>query len=146
MKCPLVVKFPIPDPRDRFSLKPGSVAVHFPKSKGSEVHTSSSLDAAIAGARAAATQFSKKDQNQTSQTEQTSTPGPVRTTQTMGESIEENGKLASEFGEGVSLNASTSEREEKRSRNVDVETSGDARPPCPDSRPRSDAPSKVHSC
>ncbi|RCV46034.1 hypothetical protein SETIT_9G500000v2 [Setaria italica] len=57
---PLPIKFPLPDPRDRFSLKPGSLT--FDASK-SEVQKSSSVTAAIAGARAAATQFSKKDPN-----------------------------------------------------------------------------------
>lgn len=57
---PLPIKFPLPDPRDRFSLKPGSLA--FDASK-SEVQKSTSVTAAIAGARAAATQFSKRDPN-----------------------------------------------------------------------------------
>ncbi|KAK8591324.1 hypothetical protein V6N13_031372 [Hibiscus sabdariffa] len=59
---PAPVKFPLPNPRDPFSLKPGSIAASFPNSKGSAIEKSSSLNAAIAGARAAATQFSK-DQN-----------------------------------------------------------------------------------
>ncbi|CAN6321870.1 unnamed protein product [Urochloa humidicola] len=57
---PLPVKFPLPDPRDRFSLRPGSLA--FDASK-SAVQKSPTVTAAIAGARAAATQFSKKDHN-----------------------------------------------------------------------------------
>ncbi|KAK9059045.1 hypothetical protein SSX86_021664 [Deinandra increscens subsp. villosa] len=60
---PLQVKFPLPDPRNRFSLKPGSL-VHGLKngSNNSKADEGSSPDlaAAIAGARAAATQFSKK--------------------------------------------------------------------------------------
>jgi len=55
---PLPVKFPLPDPRDPFSLKPGSLT--FAASK-STLQKSASVTAAIAGARAAATQFSKKD-------------------------------------------------------------------------------------
>lgn len=55
---PLPVKFPLPDPRDPFSLKPGSLT--FDASK-STLQKSPSVAAAIAGARAAATQFSKKD-------------------------------------------------------------------------------------
>ncbi|XP_059665768.1 uncharacterized protein LOC132311723 [Cornus florida] len=62
VESPLPVKFPLPNPRDPFSLKPGSISAHFLDSKSSEVEKSSSLSAAIAGARAAATQFSKKDQ------------------------------------------------------------------------------------
>ncbi|CAD6335201.1 unnamed protein product [Miscanthus lutarioriparius] len=55
---PLPVKFPLPDPRDPFSLKPGSLT--FAASK-STLQKSACVTAAIAGARAAATQFSKKD-------------------------------------------------------------------------------------
>nr|DAD19879.1 TPA_asm: hypothetical protein HUJ06_021342 [Nelumbo nucifera] len=57
---PLPVKFPLPDPRDPFSLKPGSLAPCFAGSKPS-LEKPPSLTAAIAGARAAATQFSKKE-------------------------------------------------------------------------------------
>ncbi|KAJ1290845.1 hypothetical protein BS78_02G273900 [Paspalum vaginatum] len=53
---PLPIKFPLPDPRDPFSLKPGSLT--FDASK-STLQKSTSVTAAIAGARAAATQFSK---------------------------------------------------------------------------------------
>lgn len=69
VESPFPVKFPPPDPRDPFSLKPGSVALQYPKSKAVELDESSSLSAAIAGARAAATQFSKKDQNTTKKQE-----------------------------------------------------------------------------
>lgn len=65
VESPFPVRFPLPDPRDLFSLKPGSLALHNPESKAVELDKSSSLNAAIAGARAAATQFSKKDQNTT---------------------------------------------------------------------------------
>ncbi|KAG2533692.1 hypothetical protein PVAP13_9NG018200 [Panicum virgatum] len=58
---PLPVKFPLPDPRDGLSLKPGSLTfIDAPKSA---LQKSPSVTAAIAGARAAATQFSKKDHN-----------------------------------------------------------------------------------
>lgn len=63
IRTPLLVNFPIPDTGNRFSLKPGSLSEHFPQSKTSEVEKSASLNAAIAGARAAATQFNKKDQS-----------------------------------------------------------------------------------
>ncbi|KAB2049597.1 hypothetical protein ES319_A13G187700v1 [Gossypium barbadense] len=59
---PAPVKFPLPNLRDPFSLKPGSIVASFSNSKASAIEKSSSLSAAIAGARAAATQFSK-DQN-----------------------------------------------------------------------------------
>lgn len=57
------MKFPLPNSRDPFSLRPGSVSTQFPRSKASDVEGSSSLGAAIAGARVAATQFTKKDEN-----------------------------------------------------------------------------------
>ncbi|XP_021307431.1 uncharacterized protein LOC110431931 isoform X2 [Sorghum bicolor] len=55
---PLPVKFPLPDPRDPFSLKPGSLTFAANKTT---LQKSASVTAAIAGAQAAATQFSKKD-------------------------------------------------------------------------------------
>ena len=57
------VKFPLPDPRNPFSLKPGSISALTSNLKASEVDKSSSISLAIAGAQTAATQFSKKDQN-----------------------------------------------------------------------------------
>ncbi|KAK4755501.1 hypothetical protein SAY87_009258 [Trapa incisa] len=63
IECPFPVKFPLPDTRDPFSLKPGSLDFCHSESKVVELDESSSLRSAIAGARAAATQFSKKDQN-----------------------------------------------------------------------------------
>ncbi|XAR64903.1 hypothetical protein NMG60_11008793 [Bertholletia excelsa] len=62
VQIPLPVKFPLPDARKPFSLKPGSVSLCFPQSKAPEVEKSSSLTAAITAASAAATQFLKKDQ------------------------------------------------------------------------------------
>ncbi|GFP85769.1 activating signal cointegrator 1 [Phtheirospermum japonicum] len=53
------VNFPLPNPQDPFSLKPGSLASHSACSINYEEEKSPSLVAAIAGARAAATQFSK---------------------------------------------------------------------------------------
>lgn len=58
---PLPVNFPLPDPRDLFSLKPGSLASDSNNSKAVKIEKPPSLNAAIAGARAAATQFSNKD-------------------------------------------------------------------------------------
>lgn len=60
---PLPVKFPLPDPRDPFSLRPGRIAALTPNLKATEVDKSSSVSLAIAGARAAATQYSKKNYN-----------------------------------------------------------------------------------
>ncbi|CAK9162297.1 unnamed protein product [Ilex paraguariensis] len=62
VQCPLPVKFSLPNPQDPFSLKPGSISKCFSKSKAAVVDKSSSLSAAIAAARGAATQFSKKAQ------------------------------------------------------------------------------------
>ncbi|PSS33768.1 Activating signal cointegrator 1 like [Actinidia chinensis var. chinensis] len=61
VNAPLPVKFPLPDPRDPYSLKPGSLASKSNGSEASKMEKTQSLDAAIAGARAAATQFSKKN-------------------------------------------------------------------------------------
>ncbi|KAA8548797.1 hypothetical protein F0562_000481 [Nyssa sinensis] len=61
VKAPLPVKFPLLDPQDPFSLKPGALASYLSGSKASEMEKSPSLSAAIAGARAAATQFSKNN-------------------------------------------------------------------------------------
>ncbi|KAL3828244.1 hypothetical protein ACJIZ3_017046 [Penstemon smallii] len=69
VKALLPVKFQLPDPRDPFSLKPGSIAATT-SNWISEEEKSPSLVTAIAGARAAATQFSKK----------TSSPQPTTTT------------------------------------------------------------------
>ncbi|MQM22769.1 hypothetical protein Taro_055826 [Colocasia esculenta] len=60
---PQTVKFPLPNPDDNFSLKPGSLAARFHGTTRSAVEKTARVDAAIAGARAAATQFLKKDQN-----------------------------------------------------------------------------------
>ncbi|KAL2325311.1 hypothetical protein Fmac_024369 [Flemingia macrophylla] len=66
VNSPLPVKFPLPDPQDPFSLKPCSISTLTPNLKATEVDKSSSISLAIAGARAAATQFSKKNQNPSS--------------------------------------------------------------------------------
>ncbi|KAG0473355.1 hypothetical protein HPP92_015212 [Vanilla planifolia] len=58
---PLPVKFPLPDPLNPLSLKPGSLL--FRSSNLSQIEKTKSVHAAIAGARAAATQFSKKDES-----------------------------------------------------------------------------------
>ncbi|KAI5398228.1 hypothetical protein KIW84_063859, partial [Lathyrus oleraceus] len=60
---PMPVKFPLPDPSNQFSLKPGRVSALTHDLKATEVDKSSTLSLAIAGARAAAVQFAKKDYN-----------------------------------------------------------------------------------
>ncbi|XP_026434815.1 uncharacterized protein LOC113332491 [Papaver somniferum] len=62
VKSPLPVKFPLPHSRDSFSLKPGSLVSSLSSLKVSEVKKPETLMAAIAGARAAATQYSKQPQ------------------------------------------------------------------------------------
>lgn len=92
VESPLPVKFPLPNPRDLFSLKPGSISVQIPESKSSQVETSSSLIEAIAGARAAATQFSKKNQNVQANVSynRSNIPDSTRRYQPKGKSSEDN--------------------------------------------------------
>ncbi|XP_047311773.1 activating signal cointegrator 1 [Impatiens glandulifera] len=54
---PMQIKFLLPDPQNRFSLKPGSIASR--SNNLSQNEKAPNLSAAIAGARAASTQFSK---------------------------------------------------------------------------------------
>ncbi|CAN8288600.1 unnamed protein product [Cochlearia groenlandica] len=56
------VKFPVPDSKDMFSLKPGSVPCKIQEKEEFDGQVTS-LTAAIIGAKAAATQFSKKEQS-----------------------------------------------------------------------------------
>ncbi|XP_010650081.1 uncharacterized protein LOC100251064 isoform X3 [Vitis vinifera] len=64
VQAPLPVKFLLPEPQDPLSLKPGSLVSCFDGSKAAEDKKPEGLLAAIAGARAAATQFSKNDNHQ----------------------------------------------------------------------------------
>lgn len=89
VESPMPVKFPLPDSSNPFSLKPGVVAALFPKNKSSEEEKSPTLAAAIAGARAAATQFSKKDQNIPLNITQSTNPYPTRSSKLRGNSMEE---------------------------------------------------------
>ncbi|XP_051129194.1 uncharacterized protein LOC127250082 [Andrographis paniculata] len=59
VRSPQPIKFSLPNPRDPFSLKPGSLARHPESLNIPEEDKPEKLAAAIAGARAAATQFSK---------------------------------------------------------------------------------------
>uniref|UniRef100_A0A1J3GJQ2 Activating signal cointegrator 1 n=1 Tax=Noccaea caerulescens TaxID=107243 RepID=A0A1J3GJQ2_NOCCA len=68
-QSPYAVKFPLPDPKDPFSLKPGSISFTIQEEKAVETEQiTTTLTAAIAGARAAATQFSNKGQSPHPQT------------------------------------------------------------------------------
>ncbi|ONK64473.1 uncharacterized protein A4U43_C07F26440 [Asparagus officinalis] len=58
---PQPVKFPFPDPHNLSSLRPGALTSKFTVSRISAVAKPPRVDATIAGARAAATQFSKED-------------------------------------------------------------------------------------
>ncbi|KNA05229.1 hypothetical protein SOVF_192310 isoform A [Spinacia oleracea] len=61
VEAPYPVKFPLVDPQDPYSLKPGSLACLSKNSKASELGMSSNLSNVIAGARVAATQFSREN-------------------------------------------------------------------------------------
>ncbi|KAL9265532.1 Activating signal cointegrator 1-like protein [Drosera capensis] len=63
VEAPLPVKFPLPDPQDLFSLKPGSLSC---SSSVSKLEQSVGLCNAIAGAQAAASQFAMKSREQSS--------------------------------------------------------------------------------
>lgn len=72
--------------------------MQFPKSKASDIEKSSSLSAAIAGARAAATQFTKKDEN-LSMVIPNGTPDTVRTDQSTSKSLKEDAMLDTNINE-----------------------------------------------
>ncbi|GAB2294441.1 hypothetical protein Dimus_028649 [Dionaea muscipula] len=79
VEAPLPVKFALPDPDDPFSLKPGSLTCSSGASRAPQLEKSAGLSTAvIAGARAAASQFSKKSTGQSSvhpgNTRQTNAP------------------------------------------------------------------------
>ncbi|KAB2621387.1 hypothetical protein D8674_023569 [Pyrus ussuriensis x Pyrus communis] len=103
INSPLPVRFPLPNPQDPFSLNPGSISVHVPVSRTSEVEISSSLAAAIAGARAAATQFLKKVQDFET-TAQNNASESVMTLPLKGESVKKDTtpstKLSETFNKG----------------------------------------------
>ncbi|GFZ05974.1 RNA-binding ASCH domain protein [Actinidia rufa] len=121
----LPVRFQLPNPRDPFSLKPGSVYVRFPESKAPEVEKSRSLSAAIAAASAASTQFSKKDQNLVTNGFNSRNVGNfTRPRQLVTNSFVEHKMAADEVGTLVSHNNDRSEKDRNfvtnsfKSRNV----------------------------
>ncbi|KAL9344537.1 hypothetical protein Peur_062212 [Populus x canadensis] len=95
VKGPMPVKFPLPNPQDPFSLKPGSISVGFSDNKASVVEKSEGLSAAIAGARAAAKQFNKKDQNLVSNTTTNSYSNSTSSGRPDSQSLEEDKMLES---------------------------------------------------
>ncbi|KAK3182921.1 hypothetical protein Dsin_030207 [Dipteronia sinensis] len=100
VKGPLPVKFPLPDARDPFSLKPGSIFVHLSENKSPTVEKSSTLTAAIGGARAAATQFNKKNQDIQTDSMQNGRPDSFAIGRSEKNTLEDNG-----FNEGTSASA-----------------------------------------
>ncbi|KAL5566887.1 hypothetical protein UlMin_030051 [Ulmus minor] len=139
VEAPLAVRFPIPDPRDKFSLKPGSISN---KSKASEIQRSSNLNAAIAGARAAATQFSKKDQGSSSQATHNSTPNTIRTRQ-MKNKLNEDETPSSNLSKRSNKRDLTSNNEESVDQSMCEESSSNVPPPSADLKPHPGAPSKI---
>ncbi|KAF3774712.1 Activating signal cointegrator 1 [Nymphaea thermarum] len=63
VQSPFPVRFRLPDSSDPFSLKPGSLVLHANGTEASKMNSTLNLAAAIAGARAAATQFSRNHEN-----------------------------------------------------------------------------------
>ncbi|KAF7805238.1 Activating signal cointegrator 1 [Senna tora] len=125
---PFPVKFPLPDPRDPFSLQPGCISVLSPNMKASsEMGRSSSLSLAIAGAKAAATQFSKRDPSARSTVQN----NKVNTSHEEGESVksynlrslsrslEKDKTLSTNFNETFDDGALPSDHEDKSSYNND---------------------------
>lgn len=133
--------FPIPNPLDQFSLKPGSISAHFSQSKASEVEKSASLNAAIAGARAAATQFNKKDQHfQVSESSGESSSTRTRSSSSLHE---ENETMHMNFTERSNERYLRSNYEEKVSSVKHGGSGGNVRPPHGDLRPNPRISSKV---
>lgn len=94
VQAPLPVKFPVPNPQDRFSSKPGSRVAYIDRSGAFEMEKSPRLAAAISGARAAATQFSKKNHSQPQENDH-----PL-STRTRSKASEEVPRLASDWTGG----------------------------------------------
>ncbi|KAL9235145.1 hypothetical protein vseg_009933 [Gypsophila vaccaria] len=61
VESPLPMKFPLPNPGNRYSLRPGSLRLDKSDAQQSEPEHPPSLIAAIAGAQAAAMQYTKKN-------------------------------------------------------------------------------------
>ncbi|KAL3564856.1 hypothetical protein D5086_032902 [Populus alba] len=113
VKGPMPVKFPLPNPQDPFSLKPGSISVGFSDNKASVVEKSEGLSAAIAGARAAATQFNKKDQNLVSNTTTNSYSNSTSSGRPDSKSLEEDKMLESCSAGGSGEEASVPSKTEQ---------------------------------
>ncbi|XP_021752171.1 activating signal cointegrator 1-like [Chenopodium quinoa] len=79
VEAPYPVKFPLIDPQDPFSLKPGSLTCLSGTSKTSKLEISSGLSNVIAGARVAATQFSRESKGDSSIDSEVGIPVSSRT-------------------------------------------------------------------
>ncbi|OVA02421.1 ASCH domain [Macleaya cordata] len=104
VECPLPVKFPLPDPQDPFSLKPGSLVSQFAALKASEMDKTPTLSAAIAGARAAATQFSKKEHKYQNTSHKTDILDSTEKSKSKNKSIEMDTRSADVLDERTSEN------------------------------------------
>ncbi|XP_050382631.1 uncharacterized protein LOC126799471 [Argentina anserina] len=133
VEVPLPVKFPLPNPQDRFSLKPGSISANVDQSRTSEAERSSSLNAAIAGAQAAATQFSKKAQ--TSPTTSLNEAAKPVTVPIKCDSLE--------AGKAMATNISESSNKGSMTSNNKGQISIHDQPQSRAFRPHSGAPSKI---
>ncbi|RXI02046.1 hypothetical protein DVH24_015395 [Malus domestica] len=142
VNSPLPVRFPLPNPQDPFSLKPGSISVHVPVSRTSEVVISSSPTAAIAGARAAATQFSKKVQDFET-TAQNNASESVTTLPLKGESVEKDTTPSAKLSETSNKGELTSNNKEQISPVKDKGSCSLSQPYSGALRPRPGAPSKT---
>lgn len=123
-------------------MKPGSISANVPETRTSELERSSSLTAAIAGARAAATQFSKKVQDLET-TPQTNTAQSVRTLPLKSESFEEDTTPSANLSETSNKGALTSNNKEKISPIKYEEITRPSQPSSGGLRPHPGAPSKV---
>ncbi|VVB04947.1 unnamed protein product [Arabis nemorensis] len=124
---PFAVKFPLPDPKDPVSLNPGSISCTTQEKKNLETEQVTSLTAAIAGARAAATQFSKKGESP-----QTNSIGD-RITRSKSKAIEEDAESlgkpvhGSEGTSGIEAAADTTGSKNKRTEMGEERCSGSSR-------------------
>lgn len=139
---PAPVKFPLPDPRDPFSLRPGSLSLHSCDSKPSEIEKSSNLTLAIAGARAAATQFSKNTQTPPSNASQSSRP--VLRSHTKGKDAVENIISEINFSDGINDgNLATRNVEQRKHIEQEVGSGSQRQQPSGDVKPQPGAPSEL---
>ncbi|CAN6724897.1 unnamed protein product [Malus baccata var. baccata] len=138
---PLTVRFPLPNPQDPFSLKPGSISVHVPVSRTSEVVISSSPTAAIAGALAAATQFSKKVQDFETTTQNNASESAT-TLPLKGESVEKDTTPSAKLSETSNKGELTSNNKEQISPVKHKGSGSHSQPYSGALRPRPGAPSK----